>query len=102
MYIEILKDKINTRTAHYQYSYTNGVTTSGSLLRTGTTRKLQQVPLELCDEGSQTGLKRNIVNTMVMFADDILVYVNNVQMENVVGYLCMGQDYTLKERTSTT
>ena len=78
------------------------MTTSGSLLRTGTTRKLQQVPLELCDEGSQTALKMNIVNTMVMYADDILVYVNNVQMENVEGYVYMGQDYTIKERTSKT
>ena len=73
-------------------------TSSMSLLSTVTTRELQQMPLELCDEDSQPGQKMNIVNTMVMFTDNTPVHVNNSQMENVEGYVCLGQHCNLKKQ----
>ena len=56
------------------------------------------MPHEQCDEDSQTGQKMNIVNTMVMFSDDTPVHVNNSQMENVEGYVCLVQHYNLKKQ----
>ncbi len=69
-----------------------------TLLSTHTTREIQHMPLELCDEDSQTGQKMNIVNTMVMFSYDTTVHVNNSQMEHVEGYVCLGQHSNLKKQ----
>ena len=52
---------------------------------------------ELSDECRRMGLKMNISNTKVMVADDTPINVNNVLIENVHGYVYLGQHYSLKE-----
>ena len=44
------------------------------------------------------GLKMNITKTKVIVVDNPPINVNNVQIENSVGYVYLGQRYTLKEK----
>ena len=44
------------------------------------------------------GLKMNIAKTKVMFVDNTPINVNNVLLENVQGYVYLGQYYSLKEK----
>ena len=43
------------------------------------------------------GLKMNIAKTKVMVVDNTPINVNNVLIENVPGYVYLGQHYSLKE-----
>ena len=61
-----------------------------------TPQELQQMLQELSDESRRMGLKRNIAKTKVMVADN--THVNNVPIENVQGYVYLGQHYSLKEQ----
>ena len=56
---------------------------------------------ELSDESRQMGLKMNITRTKVMVVDNTPINVNNVLIENVPGYVYLGQHYSLKEKTRT-
>ena len=49
---------------------------------------------ELSDESRRLGLKMNIAKTKV---DNTPINVNNVLIENVPGYVYLGQHYSLKE-----
>ena len=40
----------------------------------------------------------NIAKTKVIVVDNTPINVNNVLIENVQGYLCLGQHYSLKEK----
>ena len=44
------------------------------------------------------GLKMNITKTKVMVVDNTPINVNNVLIENVQGYVYLGQHYSLKEK----
>ena len=44
------------------------------------------------------GLKMNIAKTKVIVVDDTPINVNNVLIENVQGYVYLGQHYSLKEK----
>ena len=52
---------------------------------------------ELSDESRRMGLKMNIAKTKVMVVDNTPINVNNVLIENVQGYVYLGQHYSLKE-----
>ena len=52
---------------------------------------------ELSDESRRMGLKMNIAKTNVMVVDNTPINVNNVLIENVPGYVYLGQHYSLKE-----
>ena len=67
-------------------------------LCTETPQELQQMLLELSDESRQIGLKMNITKTKVMVVDNPPINVNNVLIENVPGYVYLGQHYSLKEK----
>ena len=66
-------------------------------LCTNTTRTLQQMLQELSDESRPMGLKMNIAKTKVMVVDKTPINMNNVLIENVQGYVYLGQHYSLKE-----
>ena len=53
---------------------------------------------ELSDESRRMGLKMNIAKTKVMVVDNTPINVNNVLIENVQGYMYLGQHYSLKEK----
>ena len=53
---------------------------------------------ELSDESRRMGLKMNIAKSEVMVADNTPINVNNVLIENVPGYVYLGQHYSLKEK----
>ncbi len=44
------------------------------------------------------GLKMNITKTKVMVVDNTPINVNNVLIENVPGYVYLGQHYSIKEK----
>ena len=44
------------------------------------------------------GLKMNIAKTKVIVVDNTPINVNNVLIENVQGYVYLGQHYSLKEK----
>ena len=67
-------------------------------LCTETPRELQQILQELSDESRRMGLKMNIAKTKVMVEDNTPINVNNVPIENVEGYVYLGQCYSLKEK----
>ena len=52
---------------------------------------------ELSDESRRMGLKVYIAKTKVMVIDNTPVNVNNVLIENVEGYVYLGQRYSFKE-----
>ena len=53
---------------------------------------------ELSGESRRMGLKMNIAKTKVMVVDNTPINVNNVLIENVQGYVYLGQHYSLKEK----
>ena len=53
---------------------------------------------ELLDESRRVGLKMIIAKTNVMIVDNTPINVNNALIENVDGYVCLGQHYSLKEK----
>ena len=67
-------------------------------LCTGTPQELQQMLQELSDESRRMGLKMNIAKTKVMVVDNTPINVNNVLIENVQGYVYLGQHNSLKEK----
>ena len=67
-------------------------------LCTETPQELQQMLQELSDESRRMGLKMNIAKTKVMVVDNTPINVNNVLIENVQGYVYLGQHYSLKEK----
>ena len=67
-------------------------------LCTETPQELQQMLQELSDESRRMGLKMNIAKTKVMVVDNTPINVNNVLIENVPGYVYLGQHYSLKEK----
>ena len=60
-------------------------------LCTETPQELQQMLQELSDESRQMVLKMNITKTKVMVVDNTPINVNNVLIENVPGYVYLGQ-----------
>ena len=52
---------------------------------------------ELSDESRRMGLKMNIAKTKVMVVDNTPINVNNALIENVQGYVYLGQHYIHKE-----
>ena len=66
-------------------------------LCTETPQELQQMLQELSDESRQMGLKTNITKTKVMVVDNTPINVNNVLIENVPGYVYLGQQPQGKE-----
>ena len=68
-------------------------------LCTETPQELQQMLQELSDESRRMG---NIAKTKVMVVDNTPINVNNVLIENVQGYVYLGQHYSLlRKRTRT-
>ena len=67
-------------------------------LCTETPQELQHRLQELSDESRRMGLKMNITKTKVMVVDNTPINVNNVLIENVQGYVYLGQHYSLKEK----
>ena len=68
-------------------------------LCTETPHELQQMLQELSDESRRMGLKVNVANTVkVMVVDNTSINVNNVLIENVQGYVYLGQHYSLTEK----
>ena len=60
--------------------------------------RLQHMLQELSDESRRMGLKMNIAKTNVMAVDNTPINVNNVLIENVPGYVHLGQHYSLKKK----
>ena len=75
--------------------------THDMLLCTETPQELQQMLQEQSDESSRMGLKKNITKTKVIVVDNTPIHVNNVPIENVEGYVFLGQRFSLKEKTRT-
>ena len=67
-------------------------------LCTETPQELHQILEELSDESMRMGLKINIPKTKEMVVDNTPINVNNVLIENVLGYVYLGQHYSLKEK----
>ena len=65
---------------------------------TETPQELQQMLQELSDESRRMDLKMNIAKTKVTVVDNTPINVNNVLIENVQGYVYLGQHYSLKEK----
>ena len=54
---------------------------------------------EISDESRRIGLKMNIATTInVMVVDNTPINVNNVLIENVKGYVHLGQHYSIKKK----
>ena len=70
-------------------------------LCTETPQELQHMLQELSDESRRMGLKMNIAETKVMVIDNSPINVNNVLIENVRGYVYLGQHYSPRKRTRT-
>ena len=60
---------------------------------TETPQELQQMLQELSDESRRMGIKMNIAKTKVMVVDNTPINVNNLLIENVQGYVYLGQHY---------
>ena len=67
-------------------------------LCTETPEELQQMLQKLSDESRRMGAKMNIAKTKVMAVDNTPINVNNLLIENVPGYVYLGQHYSLKEK----
>ena len=67
-------------------------------LCTETPQELQYILQELSDESRRMGLKMNIAKKKVMAVDNTHINVNNVLIEDVQGYVYLGQHYSLKEK----
>ena len=66
-------------------------------LCTKTSQVLQQMLQELSEESRRMALKMNIAKTKVMVVDDTPINVNNVPIENVQGYVYLGQHYSIND-----
>ena len=53
---------------------------------------------EINDGSRRMGLKMNIAKTKLMVIDNTPINLNNVLVENVEGYVYLGQQYSLKEK----
>ena len=53
---------------------------------------------ELSDESRRMGLKMNIAKAKAMVIDNTPINVNNVVIENVEGYVYVGQRYNPNEK----
>ena len=69
-----------------------------TFLCTETPQELQQMLQGLSDESRRKGLKMNIAKTKVMVVDNTPINLNNVLIENVQGYVYLGQHYSFKEK----
>ena len=67
-------------------------------LCTETPQELQHMLQGLSDESRRMGLKMNIAKTKVMVIDNTPTNVNNVLIENVHGYVYLGQHCSLKDK----
>ena len=67
-------------------------------LCTATPQELQQMLQEQPDASRRMGLKMNIAKTKVIVLDNTPISVNNVLIENVQGYVYLGQHYSIKEK----
>ena len=54
---------------------------------------------ELADESENQGLKMNKSKTKVMMENDTPIYVNNIEIENVESYICLGQRYSTRDKS---
>ena len=54
-------------------------------------KNIHQMLQELYDESRRMGLKMNIAKIKVMVVDNSQMNVNNVLIENVEGYMYLGQ-----------
>ena len=61
-------------------------------------KKIHQMLQELYDESRRMGLKMNIAKIKVMVVDNTPINVNNMLIENVEGFMYLGQHYSLKEK----
>ncbi len=61
-------------------------------------QELQHMLQELSDESRRIGLMVNIAKMKVMVIDKTPINVNNVLIENVPGYVYLGQHYSVKEK----
>ena len=61
---------------------------------TETRQEPEQMLKELSDKSRRMGLKMNIAKPKVMVVDNTPVNVNNVLIENVEGYVYLGQRYS--------
>ena len=66
------------------------------LIYVNTPQELQQMQQELADESENQGLKMNKSKTKVMMENDIPLYVNNIQIENIESHL--GQRYSIRDK----
>ena len=71
-------------------------------LCTETPQELQHMLQELSDESRRMGLKMKITKTKVMVVDNTPINVNNVLIENVQGYLYLGQNTTASRKRTRT
>ena len=67
-------------------------------LCTETPQEIQQMLQELSDESRRMCLKMDISKTTVMVVDNTPINVNNVLIENVQGYVYLGQHYSVMEK----
>ena len=67
-------------------------------LCTETPQEIQQMLQELSDESRRMCLKMDIAKTKVVVVDNTPINVNNVLIENVQGYMYLGQHYSVKEK----
>ena len=56
---------------------------------------------ELSDESRRMGLKMNIAKTNVMVVDNTPINVNKVLIENIQGYVYLGNNTASRKRTRT-
>ena len=68
-------------------------------LCTETPQELQHMLQELSDESRRMCLKMNTAKTNVMVVDNTHINVNNVLLENVQGYVYLGQHYSIKQKS---
>ena len=61
-------------------------------------KKIHQMLQELYDESRRMGLKMNIAKIKVTVVDNTPINVNNMLIENVEGFMYLGQHYSLKEK----
>ena len=79
------------------YFLSNLLCADDIIIYTETPQELPQMLQELSDESRQMGFKMNIAKTKVTVVNNTPINVNNVLIENVQGYVYLGQHYSLKE-----
>ena len=62
------------------------------------TENLKKIHQMLQDESRRMGLKMNIAKIKVMVVDSTPINVNHMLIENVEGFMYLGQHYSLKEK----